>query len=102
MPERIRPEPKIEAPAQHGLRRLRLRYPGTCIRCGTTLAVGTDALYDQTQRSVQCVSCPIVDSPDSATFDPGLAGASARREYEQRVAGREARVKGDSVVESAV
>jgi hypothetical protein len=82
-----------ESTQQGGLRRLRLRYPGTCTRCATPLAVGTDALYDRTQKSVQCVSCPIEEGPDSAPVDPGLAGASARQEYERRVARRDARVK---------
>ncbi|MEX0629304.1 MAG: nuclease-related domain-containing protein [Chloroflexota bacterium] len=76
------------------MRRLRLRYPGTCVRCGTSLAAGADALYDRVQKSVQCVSCPIEDGPGTATFDTGVAGASAQREYERRVAGRETRVKG--------
>ncbi len=52
-----------------------------------------DGLYNQTQKSVQCVSCPTGDSPDASTFDPGVAGASARREYERRVASRESRVR---------
>jgi hypothetical protein len=44
------------------------------------------AAYDRTLKSVQCVSCPIDEGPDSAPVDPGLAGASARQEYERRVA----------------
>jgi hypothetical protein len=79
---------------QDGLRRLRLRYPGTCVRCGTPLTAGTDALYDPIQKSAQCLSCPTEGSFDSVTFDPGVAGASARQEYERRVGRREARVKG--------
>lgn len=94
IPEHDRTEGEPKAPEQQGdLRRLRLRYPGTCVQCGTSLAKGTDALHDGTQKSVQCVSCPKEDGSDSATFDPGVAGASARQEYERRVARREARVK---------
>jgi hypothetical protein len=76
------------------LERLRLRYAGTCTQCGTPLSVGADALYDRLQKSVRCVSCPAdrVGEPESP-IDAGVAGASARREYERRVAGREARVK---------
>jgi hypothetical protein len=79
---------------QDGLRRLRLRYSGTCVRCGTLLTAGTDALYDRTEKSVRCIFCPSENGPDSATVDPGVAGASARREYERRVASREARARG--------
>jgi hypothetical protein len=57
------------------------------------LAAGVDALYDQTRKSVQCLSCPTDVGPDAATLTPGGAGASARREYERRVASREARVR---------
>jgi len=95
MPDRMQADDETDGSTQQGgLRRLRLRYSGTCTRCGTRLAVGTEALYDPTQKSVRCVTCRIAESPDSATFDPGVAGASARREYERRVASREARVKG--------
>jgi hypothetical protein len=76
------------------LKRLRLRYAGTCIRCGAPMAIGAEALYDRRLKTVQCVTCPVdrVDEPEPP-IDVGVAGASARREYERRVAGREARVK---------
>jgi hypothetical protein len=79
---------------QDGLGRLQMRCSGTCVRCGTLLTAGTDALYDRTEKSVRCIFCPSENGPDSATVDPGVAGASARREYERRVASREARARG--------
>lgn len=76
------------------LKRLRLRYAGACIRCGAPMATGAEALYDRRLKTVQCVTCPAdrVGEPETS-IDVGVAGASARREYERRVAGREARVK---------
>ena len=76
------------------LRRLRLRYPGTCLLCGRSLAQGAPALYEQSTRTVRCVECPTGGSDVKlAPVDHGLAGASAGREYERRKASREARVK---------
>ena len=76
------------------LERLRLRYAGGCVRCGTPLAKGADALYDRLHKTIRCLSCPTdrVDEPEPP-IDVGVAGASARREYERRVASRETRVK---------
>jgi len=45
--------------ATRAARRLRLRYPGTCERCGTELAPGTDAVYDAARKTIRCVSCPV-------------------------------------------
>lgn len=75
-------------------KRLRLRYAGACIRCGAPMATGAEALYDRGLKTVQCLTCPAdrVGEPETS-IDFGVAGASARREYERRVAGREARVK---------
>lgn len=77
-----------ERPAD--VKRLRLRYAGTCAECGTPLAQGTDALYDRRLRIVRCVVCPV--DGDATAIDPGVAGASAQREYERRVASRQSRI----------
>jgi hypothetical protein len=79
-----------ERPAD--VKRLRLRYAGTCSECGTPLAQGTYALYDRRLRTIRCVVCP-VDGAAATAFDSGTAGASAQREYERRVAGRQSRIK---------
>lgn len=77
------------------LRRLRLRYTGTCVLCGTDLAKGTDALYDAATRTVRCLDCKSnAAGTELAPVDTGAAGASAHREYQRRRVAREARVKG--------
>ena len=76
-------------------RRLRLRYPGTCEGCGTELAPGTDAVYDAARKTIHCLSCPdSTAAPAESPIDLGIAGGSARREFEQRKANRAARVEG--------
>jgi hypothetical protein len=40
------------------VKRMRLRYAGTCARCGTSLAAGTTADYDRASKTVACVACP--------------------------------------------
>jgi hypothetical protein len=74
---------------------LRLRYAGTCGRCGKSLAKGLDAFYDSATRTVRCIVC---ESPGvlevDLVDDPGAAGGSAQREYERRHLARQTRVKG--------
>ncbi len=36
---------------------MRLRYAGTCTRCGASLPAGTTADYDRASRTVACVTC---------------------------------------------
>jgi hypothetical protein len=89
---------------------MRLRYRGTCDRCGTTLDAGARAGYLRAARRVRCLGCLDVaeaDAPSDRTptrpatadpmppspVEPGTAGSSARREYERRVAKREERVR---------
>jgi hypothetical protein len=77
---------------------MRLRYAGTCRVCGSELPAKTDAVYERTSGTVRCVShpvsVPVVASdddlhPSTPDVDPGMAGASARREFERRKAARE-------------
>ena len=73
----------------------RVKYDGPCSRCGRTLATGEVAVWDRSARRMHCVSCP---PPDAAPVEPlpidiGVAGASARREYQRRVAKRDANVR---------
>jgi nuclease-like protein len=77
----------------------RVKYDGTCARCGRALARGTPAIYERTSRTIRCVDCQAASEPTAevsvpqSVFDTGIAGASARREYERRRAKREQRVK---------
>jgi hypothetical protein len=76
------------------IRMIRLRYPGRCA-CGTVLEVGLRAAYDDARRRVICDRCLAERKPPNVTPPPtpppaGVAGASAVREYERRVAKRDA------------
>jgi hypothetical protein len=73
---------------------MRLRYPGTCARCGAELAKGEEAWWTAQDHAVTCLAClaepntmptndtDVLRSP--ATVARGVAGASAQREYECR------------------
>lgn len=78
--------------------RMRLRYPGTCVRCGASLAAGAEAIHDRASRTVSCIACPTEPTKGGPTALPeievGVAGASAQREFDRRKANREARIKG--------
>jgi len=51
-------------------------------------------VYERSTHSIRCVVClTIAGEVDEPTFDGGIAGGSARREYERRKENREARVK---------
>lgn len=87
-------------------RTLKLRYSGACRVCGAALERGSRALYEPASRTVVCMSCigtnapttPAtatvpVPRPPAPEIDQGEAGASARREYQRRVARDEARLR---------
>jgi hypothetical protein len=92
-----------------GAKRLRLRRPDRCATCNEELAVGTEALWYKEPRLVTCLDCvlgslgmspTVLEAPrtanaaecepaqnplaDASPVDAGVAGASARREYERR------------------
>lgn len=79
------------APSPPRVRRLRLRYAGTCVLCGATLDKGSQALYQEATKTVRCIECKA--DGNTRVIDSGSAGASAHSEYERRRAAREARVK---------
>jgi hypothetical protein len=73
----------------------RVKYDGLCSRCGTSLRIGDPAVYERRTRSIRCIECPnpsAAETPEP-TIDSGVAGTSARREYERRKANRETRIK---------
>lgn len=85
---------------------MRLRYPGTCRACGSGLEAGASAVYDRSNKTVQCLACRDSESPpekptpvaipaaiEPEPIAPGTAGASARREHRRRSAKREARIR---------
>lgn len=86
---------------------MRLRYPGACRVCGTALPAKTEAVYERTTKTVRCsshddpeppgppttaIALELDGSPEKAV-EAGAPGASARREFEQRKAKREARIR---------
>jgi hypothetical protein len=77
-----------------------VKYDGVCVRCGIPLLKGAPGVWDRSTRTIRCVECPTppLDSPslpvEPTPIDVGVAGASARREYERRSAKREDAVRG--------
>jgi hypothetical protein len=87
--------PKPQGALPHA-RRIRLRYTATCDRCGKELVKGAQAMYEASTRTVRCIECetaPAAESPADVLQDPGIAGSSARREYQARRSAREERVR---------
>lgn len=86
------------------MKQMRLRYAGTCRVCGTSLPAGIEAVYDSETKTVRCLECahqarepmPIDLEPPSdlsLAAQSGVAGSSARREYERRRAKDEERLR---------
>lgn len=92
-------------------KRMRLRYAGICRVCRTPIEARTDAVYERATKSFRCLSCSTPTPELSAAVDDapadgeqdlaeaevppntGIAGASARREFERRRIGREERIR---------
>jgi hypothetical protein len=60
-------------PGSRPSRILALRRADICVRCGSEVAAGTEALWDPGPRSVTCLTCVT-----------GTPGGAARREYQRR------------------
>ncbi len=87
---------------------MKLRYAGNCRSCGGELPARVVAVYERTTKTVRCVECPpnvsgVVSMDASETEAPateatsthaGIAGSSARREYERRKAKHEEQLRG--------
>lgn len=84
---------------------MKLRYAGVCRLCETELPARADAIYERLTKTVRCVECPttvqgVADAPhveapavEAPPEDVGVAGSSARREYERRKAKDEERLR---------
>lgn len=91
---------------------MRLRYAGVCRVCGVELPSRSEAIYERTTKTVRCVAHDenpsavlgtghVVDAVGVEVLEPavvevpdsGMAGASARREFERRKARREERIR---------
>jgi hypothetical protein len=77
-------------------KRMRLRYAGTCRVCGSELPARTEAIYDRASKSVRCLvheGGPDQSPIEIETIEPGVPGASARREFERRKASQDERIR---------
>ena len=90
---------------------MRLRCAGVCRVCGVGLPARSEAIYERATKTVRCVSHDentgvvaevrqLADGVGAALdpvlvepLEPGVAGASARREFQRRKAKREERVR---------
>lgn len=72
--------------------------------CGASLPAGTEAIYDSGTKTVRCLECaakaaesrsPDLERPgnESLSNEAGVAGSSARREYERRKTKDEERLR---------
>lgn len=83
------------------MKQMRLRRAGVCRLCGAPLPPGTEAIYETETKTVRCLECvPEATSPDlephgedSPPTGSGVAGSSARREYDRRKAKDEERLR---------
>lgn len=89
-----------------GDKRMKLRYAGVCRLCETDLPAREEAIYERSTKTVRCVACPagvsagpetalVAEQPAPANVveGAGVAGSSARREYERRKAKDEERLR---------
>src|SRR5690349_18849625 len=98
-------------------KRMKLRYAGTCRICGVDLPARAEAVYEQTTKTVRCLThdpkAPARPTPEPApkstpmavsdptreptnervVVDPGTPGGSARREFKRRQRARQDRVR---------
>jgi len=75
------------------LRRLRLRYASTCVRCSVALSKGADAWYDGARKKVVCLAC----GPGEVASDTvaGLSAATEGNRRRERIVSRVRREHGD-------
>ena len=88
---------------------MKLRYAGACRLCGVGLPARQEAIYERDTKTVRCVECVVQtglaevaqpespnlaqDSREHGALESGIAGSSARREYERRKARDEQRIR---------
>ncbi|WP_284982452.1 nuclease-related domain-containing protein [Arthrobacter sp. efr-133-TYG-118] len=86
------------------MKQMRLRYAGACRLCGASLPAGSEAIYESETKTVRCLECATETTETTSTDleraddeltanESGVAGSSARREYERRKAKDEERLR---------
>lgn len=102
-----------EVAAASTVKRMKLRYAGSCWRCGMRLEAGVTADYDRASKTVACIACAprraiperaestetpryaiTPDVPVELEVVDGTAGGSAVREFDRRHEARRDRVQG--------
>jgi Nuclease-related domain len=81
-----------DSPARGG-REWRVKYDGVCSRCGCQLLRGEIAVWERASKTIRCVECPTDRPSERPAVDEGVAGRSARAEYERRAAKRDAAIR---------
>lgn len=87
------------------MKQTRLRYAGVCRQCRTSIAAGTEAVYESETKTILCLVCATEaavalssalepDREGVVSAEPGTAGSSARREYERRKAKDQEKLRG--------
>jgi hypothetical protein len=82
--------------AVSGEKKMRLRYAANCRVCGVELPAKTQAVYERSTKTVRCLQHDEAAGPAEVlpeVVDPGVPGASARREFARRHAKREQRIR---------
>jgi hypothetical protein len=85
------------------MKKMRLRYAGACRLCSDSVQAGTEAIYESDTKTVRCLECA-TETPETAphlervgynslSTESGIAGSSARREYERRKAKDEEKLR---------
>ncbi len=87
------------------MKQMNIRYVGACRLCGASLPAGTKAIYENETKTIRCLDCatesaaeamgPDLEPPHdaSSSTESGVAGSSARREYERRKAKDEEKLR---------
>ncbi len=70
-----------------------VKYDGECALCGAQLRRGQPAVWDRASSTIRCIECrPGSAAADQHGIDEGVAGRSARVEYQRRAARRDAAI----------
>ena len=78
-----------EAAKSNRVRRMRLKYAGSCAVCQREVAAGESAAWHRTNKAVICLGCL---DPAKTMVVESMPGASLDREYKRRKQAREGRV----------
>lgn len=60
------------------LKKLRLRYAGTCVACGIALPQGAQAMYHAAAKTVRCIECPDATATMAGNQSPLSEGDTER------------------------